>query len=392
MRSSPTIMVSSTFYDLRQIRADLASFILGDLGYIPLLSELPSFPVNPDLDTLENCRARVEKNADILVLVIGGRYGSIDDKTEKSITNLEFLTARRKGIPVYAFVEKSILSVMPIWEKNPSGDFSAAVDTPRLFEFIEYVRNQERVWTFSFETAQEIVSVLRLQLSHLFYDALQIRLRLNGIGLPPYFESLRPKSLKIILEKPAAWEYRLFLQSWIDEVERRTDIEKEYRAGLRVDVAESVVAIIAKDWMLTRLHELGGLIDSVNSLINVSTQKAFGKPGETGDAEDIVWVSRMLGKVYENVLKWARRLRCAKVEAPFDKIVPELVLIVDDLISKFQDFPSVSLEKLEEALTNSASEEPVTLKLTMDLTLSNVEKVNKAILEAQRHYDSHQGN
>lgn len=382
-------MVSSTFYDLRQIRAGLTQFIMDDLGYIPLLSELPSFPVDPDLNTIENCIARVEKNADILVLVIGGKYGSIDDKTDKSITNLEFLTARDKGIPVYAFIEKSILAVMPIWKENPSGDFSKAVDTPRLFEFIEYVRNQERVWTFPFEVAQDIVSVLRLQLSYLFHDALRIRNRLNGKGLPPYFESLRPKSLKIILEKPKAWEYRLFLQSWIDEGERRMDLVKEYRAGLRVDVAESVVAFAAMEWIQTRWHELEGFLDSFNSLINISAQEAFGKLGEPGNAEDIVWVSRMLGKVLENVLKWAMRLRCAKVEAPFDKIVPELVLCVDDLISQFQNFPNVSLDKLTKALTMPSTGVPLNLNMCIPLRLSNAEKIEKAIIEVKRYYDSH---
>lgn len=59
MNTAPTIMVSSTFYDLRQIRKDLDVFISEDLGYIPLLSELPSFPVDPDVDTIENCRRRV---------------------------------------------------------------------------------------------------------------------------------------------------------------------------------------------------------------------------------------------------------------------------------------------------------------------------------------------
>ena len=76
MSSAPKVMVSSTFYDLRQIRADLARFIGDELGYIALLSGLPSFPVNPDLDTVANCRARVEQDADIFILVIGGRYGS----------------------------------------------------------------------------------------------------------------------------------------------------------------------------------------------------------------------------------------------------------------------------------------------------------------------------
>ena len=121
MNTAPTIMVSSTFYDLRQIRTDLYTFISDNLGYIPLLSELPSFPVDPDVDTIENCRRRVEQNADIMVLVIGGRYGSIDSKTVKSITNLEFLAARAKGIPIYAFVDKSVLSILPVWKTNLEG-------------------------------------------------------------------------------------------------------------------------------------------------------------------------------------------------------------------------------------------------------------------------------
>jgi len=71
--SAPCVMVSSTFYDLRQIRADLEEFLAKDLGYHPLLSEFPSFPVDPDKTTIENCRRRVQQNADVVVLVIGGR-------------------------------------------------------------------------------------------------------------------------------------------------------------------------------------------------------------------------------------------------------------------------------------------------------------------------------
>ena len=56
MNTAPSVMVSSTFYDLRQIRTDLSVFISDNLGYIPLLSEFPSFPVDPDVDTIENCR------------------------------------------------------------------------------------------------------------------------------------------------------------------------------------------------------------------------------------------------------------------------------------------------------------------------------------------------
>jgi hypothetical protein len=88
--AAPTVMVSSTFYDLQQIRKDLADFLLKDLGFNPLLSEMNSFPIDPDADTIENCRRRVQKNADILILVIGGRYGYVDLESSRSVTQYKF--------------------------------------------------------------------------------------------------------------------------------------------------------------------------------------------------------------------------------------------------------------------------------------------------------------
>src|SRR4051812_24629597 len=132
---APGVMVSSTFFDLKQIREDLRTFLADDLGYRALLSEHPSFPITPELPTIENCRERVERDADVLILVIGRRYGSMDDRSATSITNLEYLAAREKGIPIYAFVERGIRTLLPVWRANPSSDFSQEVDSVELFKF-----------------------------------------------------------------------------------------------------------------------------------------------------------------------------------------------------------------------------------------------------------------
>ena len=63
MPSTPTVMVSSTFYDLTQIRQDLYGFIANELGYEPLLSEHKSFPIDPGLDTIPTA-ARSCRRAD----------------------------------------------------------------------------------------------------------------------------------------------------------------------------------------------------------------------------------------------------------------------------------------------------------------------------------------
>lgn len=93
--------MSSTCYDLKQIRQNIRTFIEDDLGYEAILSEYDSFPVDPDKDTVNNCLRVVEQRADIMVLIVGCRYGYVTERGEKSITNLEYLRARAKGIPIF---------------------------------------------------------------------------------------------------------------------------------------------------------------------------------------------------------------------------------------------------------------------------------------------------
>ena len=145
----PSVFVSSTCYDLAQVRQDLRLFF-ESLGMVPILSEFPSFPVDPNLDAIENCLVGVKEKADIFVLVVGGRYGS-ETENGKSVTNLEYLEAKAKGIPRYVFVQKHILTAYSDWQKNRSGDFSKIVDSSKLFEFVELLYDpMEKNWVYSF--------------------------------------------------------------------------------------------------------------------------------------------------------------------------------------------------------------------------------------------------
>jgi hypothetical protein len=110
----PRVFISLTFYDLQQIREGLRRF-LDDLGYQPLLSEHRSFPVDPAESTVENCKLQVEREADIFILIVGRRYGSLDAVTLRSVTNLEYLAARGKRVPIYAFIDKSLEPVLARW-------------------------------------------------------------------------------------------------------------------------------------------------------------------------------------------------------------------------------------------------------------------------------------
>lgn len=93
------VFVSSTYTDLKDERAEVIQMLLS-LDALPAGMEL--FPAtNDDAWTLIK---RVIDESDYYVLVVGGRYGSVDADAELSYTEMEFDYAVGSGKPVMAFV------------------------------------------------------------------------------------------------------------------------------------------------------------------------------------------------------------------------------------------------------------------------------------------------
>jgi hypothetical protein len=390
----PSVMVSSTFYDLRQIRADLTDFLSDELGFVPLLSEIASFPVDPDLDTIENCRRRVQQDADILVLVIGGRYGAVDSASSRSVTNLEYLAARAKGIPIFAFVDKRVLAVLSTWQKNPTGDFSAVVDDVRVFEFINELRSVHRVWTHEFESAQQIVAVLRSQFAHITLEGIRLARRLHATAESSLIRTLGGKALRLALERPEAWEYRLFAQCLIDEVAACGDLKRRFEIGVALGVGEHVTLESFNGWVSARIAELKRVANAINLLMNTALAKAFGPSGHPGDPEAIAFVAKQVAACYREALEWADRVRRASSEEELQEVLNALSVFSTDIIEKIEEFGTNSLRSIEDSLASPPPSGSIHLRLTVGLTgvedfSRKTDELTQRILARQRNAGRH---
>lgn len=377
--SAPCVMVSSTYYDLRQVRTDLEGFLSGELGYHPLLSEFPSFPIDPDKTAIENCRRRVEQNADILVLVIGGRYGSIDPRSDRSVTNLEYLAARAKGIPIYAFVEKKILAVLPLYGANPTGDFSVVVDNPHLFKFIKDVRNTDQVWTLEFETAQDIIKSLRVQFAHLFQESIRLAAKYRQSHLRQTLAHLGAEAFSLALEQPRGWEYRLFARVLQDEISACRELKLRYRNAYTLGRGERVSIRDITEWSSPRINELERVADVLNRAINSDLPKAFGAPGEPGSVEVIVSTALLIGEAYREALEWSLRVRRTSGHEDLRPVIDALAIFPDDMLTKIESLGDPFLKRIEAALISASPDNPATVDASIVIDLSNTDQFYLAL-------------
>lgn len=96
------VFLSSTYEDLKEERAEVIKAMLSR-NYIPVGMEY--FPAADD-DQMTIIKELID-NCDYYVLILGGRYGSIEPKSEKSYTQLEYEYAVKKEVPISAFYFKN---------------------------------------------------------------------------------------------------------------------------------------------------------------------------------------------------------------------------------------------------------------------------------------------
>ncbi|SRR6266446_2064072 len=381
MAHVPTVFVSSTCYDLQQVRADLRQFV-ESLGFEPMMSEYNSFPVDPNAAAIENCLTVVDQRADVFVLIVGGRYGSTNEHG-KSVTNMEYLRARAKGIPVYAFVKQSILHVLPVWKNNPEGDFHSEVDSVKLFEFVTSLKDSSGVWVFPFEVAQDITATLRKQLAYLFFESLQIRTRSRSAGLSEPLSHLIGEPLRLVIEHPPGWEYLLFLHQLTQNIghvrQRRFDLNYGIALGPVERLSEPSEVF---SWISRRMAQAHRFIGAVDQIINVALQEAFGPRGIAGDPEKLVYVARTLSEIYRTAIEWA--IECKRVEVDdeeYNEIVRLTGTLSDDMIREIENWSEKTLRETQEALANplGPNDEPRTLNFTLEIRAPATEELNKEL-------------
>lgn len=345
------IFISSTCYDLSQVRQDLCDFI-SNLGYNPMMSEQNDFPIDPQLDNWENCINAVKKYADIFVLIIGNRYGAVGE-TGKSITNTEYLTAVQKSIPIYTFSLKRMTALLPLWEKNPTADFSDVVDNNQIFEFLSEVRKKSGRWNFEFENARDIMNTLHKQLSILFQSSLELRKKIVSSPYEDLFAKISSKALNIIMQKEEGYDVKFFMQVMQDGIAECRDLKNDYQYSIILKPLHERRNL--NDfffWLDHKVDEMWSYIDSLHNLSDAF--KTFYKENsDESDLRGLHYVASTYVEFYANLLRWGTSVKGMVVPKECTHLMEILSGMPSSIIGEMEKYPIESMKKIAACIAKS---------------------------------------
>lgn len=180
----PRIFISSTFYDLKYIREDLANFVRS-YGYEPILFEDGDIGYTPGR-TLDSSCYESMRNSDMVILIIGGEYGSAASGEKKdefkeymSVTRNEFRTAVESGIPIFVMIDKKVMAEYGVYEANyksiEKGNMEMTFPTTKNINVFRFIREIKGIVTLpiqEFEQSSDIKGFISKQWADMFKNYL----------------------------------------------------------------------------------------------------------------------------------------------------------------------------------------------------------------------------
>ncbi|NVJ04843.1 hypothetical protein HUW63_06240 [Myxococcus sp. AM001] len=152
---------------------------------------------------------------------------------------------------------------------------------------------------------------------------------------------------QIAREKLPGWEYRLtaeLLRSNLKKPIRRwSDLKNNLRAQKRkaINDEESLV------WFQVKLAEAMDYMAPLSNLYSIELQKAWGAPGQSGNAEEIDRVCRLIGAIADELAGWEEEVRFSWFSSTYQPLAGllqgamgrqlEKLIIIPEVIDKGVD-------------------------------------------------------
>lgn len=183
---SPRVFISSTYVDLADARSVVVDYFK-ELTYETVAFERGGIHFD-HTKPIDEPGYEVVKACDLMILIIGGRYGNRSSRDTRarttinfnSITKNEYLEALSAGIPVFTFIRQEVLNEYFTYINQPKKQRKTFaprfVDNKAIFQLIKEIKElKTNNQIIEYKTVPEILTCLKLATADLVRDAIRNR-------------------------------------------------------------------------------------------------------------------------------------------------------------------------------------------------------------------------
>lgn len=218
-----------------------------------------------------------------------------------------------------------------------------------------------------------------------------LREKLGGVRVATNYTGRVPQTqadIELLLAtRPDWWEYWLYagaLRVGLDSLEAKY---RDYEMGFAVPTGEAYFGRDAFNFLRTVPVRANNLVNNFNAVFQSEVQsRAFGEPGEPGDADRILHIARRFLDVYEGFLDEAARVRGTALPDEFEEAQRAAAEFGSDAVREIRGFVARCVESvsaLPEMVEGRAeSDEP--LEVALQITLTVDEEVSTRFLRGMK--------
>lgn len=114
---------------------------------------------------------------------------------------------------------------------------------------------------------------------------------------------------RIVRDQPDGWEYRVTAELLREYLAPTMRGWRDLERGLYSKLPGTLPEEDSIDWFRARIKEIGRLVPALAALYTHELRRAWGKPGEDGDAVEIRHVCKLIQAAAQQLLQWEETVR-----------------------------------------------------------------------------------
>lgn len=371
--STSTVFISAIAYDTSKIMPELRNLLETQFGLEVLFSDFTDVSKSFCFGVRDNFTSNLSNKIDIFLLLVG------DDEVETSCEENHLLSsvleyAESRGIQIISFYNNSVFVKYIELKKTHKLEMVAAQQANIIIDFVENHNEKGNAWGYTFNNPQDIIDTFRKHITHLFSDCLELWKKVHTENSSMNVLTLDGDALFIAISKPRLWEYKLFGKVLESEIYKFRDLRKDFNYGVSFENVKSLTETDeTKQWWLSKVKDFLSIGKVIYSLVNEALYTAWGKPGEPGDADLIVYVAERIGAIYQEIIKWGLDLSKTEVDTTWDCAIQELKTICQNALTEIEDFcKKFNTDIFNPELLSNLDNNPINLVVPLNIIEPNV--------------------